>query len=170
MAANTHSFDPAASWPPPASLDFENENAVADWAYAASLADASRRTEITAQDSFRVRVRRGAAIQSALQSSINDAIHEINKACAATAANASNSNNNNTAIPDDHGDGQVFNTYISPHVNTTELGKGEPSSFLSLAVPISFSPNNANSSPTVPRRMVKRAVLMLVLHLLIFPN
>jgi len=45
MAANTHIFDPAASWPPPASLDFENENAVADWAYAVSLADARRRTE-----------------------------------------------------------------------------------------------------------------------------
>ena len=110
LAANTHSFDPAASWPPPATLDFENENAVADWAYAASLADANRRTEIAAHGSFRFRVRRGAAIQSALQSSINDAIHEINKACAATAANASDSNNNNTAIPDDHGDGQVFNT------------------------------------------------------------
>ena len=43
---------------------------------------------------------------------------------------ASNSSNNNTAIPDDHGDGQVSNTYIFP----------------SLAVPFFFSPSSATTN------------------------
>jgi hypothetical protein len=81
MAANTHSFDPAASWPPPASLDYEDENAVADWAYAASLADARRRTEIPIYGSFLFKVRRGAAIQRASQSSIPDKIRFTNQSC-----------------------------------------------------------------------------------------
>ena len=84
MVANTHNssssnsnwtnpdtaLESASSWPPPASLDRDNENAVVDWAIAASLSDARRRTEIAAHGSFLSRVRRGAAIQRALQSSI----------------------------------------------------------------------------------------------------
>jgi len=65
MAANTHFHEPAATWPPPASLDPENENAVADWAYAASLEDARRRIEIAAHGKFLFKVRRGAARQKA---------------------------------------------------------------------------------------------------------